>query len=82
MTGPEGSPETRRGARSLEIAACRSACAWAATGGLLDGEELFACAGCGSEWVPSEPWTPIDWTGSVPEAVQRARAARDKRGRG
>jgi len=69
----------RRVSRPLEIAACRSVCAWDATGQELDGEELFACAGCGSEWVPSEPWTPIDWTGQVPDAVQRAR---ERRGRG
>jgi hypothetical protein len=65
--------------RPLEIAACRSVCSWDATGERLDGEALFACAGCGSEWVPSEPWTPIDWTGTVPDAVQRER---ERRGRG
>ncbi len=65
--------------RPLEIAACLSRCSWHATGDRLDGEELFACAGCGSEWVPSEPWTPIDWTGAIPEPVQ---AVRRTRGRG
>jgi hypothetical protein len=70
----------RRMGRPLEIAACRSACAWDTTGEHLDDEPLFACSGCGSEWVPSEPWTPIDWTGRVPEPVQRA--ARERRGRG
>lgn len=62
--------------RDLAISACRSECAWHDTGELLAGERLFACAGCGSEWVPSEPWTPIDWTGSVPTAVQEVRRAR------
>jgi hypothetical protein len=67
----------------LEIAACRSQCSWKETDATLDGERLFACAGCGSEWVASEPWTPIDWTGAVPEAVQAARqAGRRTRGRG
>ena len=47
----------------LEIAACRSECSWQETDATLDGERVFACAGCGSEWVASEPWTPIDWTG-------------------
>jgi hypothetical protein len=70
----------RRMGRPLEIAACRSACAWDATGECLGGEPLFCCAGCGSEWVPSEPWTPIDWTGQVPDPVQRA--VRERRGRG
>jgi len=62
--------------RPLEIAACRSLCNWTDTGASLEGERLFACAGCGSEWVASEPWTPIDWTGAVPEAVQLARRRR------
>ncbi len=59
--------------RPLEIAACRSLCRWAPTDSLLEGERLFACDGCGSEWVASEPWTPIDRTGSVPDAVQSER---------
>ena len=62
----------------LEIAACRRLCSWAETGRLRDGERLFACSGCGSEWVASEPWTPIDHTGVIPPAVQAER----RRGRG
>jgi hypothetical protein len=62
----------------LEISACRKLCSWHATGALLDSEPLFACEGCGSEWVASEPWTPIDHTGVVPAAVQAER----RRGRG
>ena len=65
--------------RPLEIAGCRQLCSWAATEESLGGEPVFACAGCGSEWVASEPWTPIDATGSVPDAVQ---ALRRTRGRG
>ena len=64
----------------LEIAACRSLCSWDVTGEMLGEEPLFVCNGCGSEWVPSEPWTPIDHEGSVPEAVQEAVTRR--RGRG
>jgi hypothetical protein len=64
--------------RPLEIAGCRSLCSWQATPGTLGGERLFACAGCGSEWVASEPWTPIDWTGQVPDAVQEARRTRGR----
>lgn len=63
---------------ALEIAACRRLCSWSRTGGLLDDEPVFRCAGCGSEWVPSEPWTPVDHTGVVPEPVQAER----RRGRG
>jgi hypothetical protein len=76
--------------RRLEIGACRSVCAWSAVtdtppaqpGAEAPVEPLFRCAGCGSEWLPSEPWTPIDWTGQVPEAVQRARTDRRARGAG
>ncbi|WP_223164091.1 hypothetical protein [Nocardioides mesophilus] len=62
--------------RPLQISGCRSECSWSATGSHLDDEPLFACAGCGSEWVPSEPWTPVDWTGTVPETVRAARHLR------
>ena len=65
--------------RPLEIRACRAECAWAARDEMLDGLPLFACTGCGSEWVASEPWTPADRDGVVPEAVQRERG---RRGRG
>ena len=64
--------------RPLEIAGCRSLCSWSATGEQLGGEPLFACAGCGSEWVVSEPWTPVDRTGQVPDAVQEARRTRGR----
>jgi hypothetical protein len=58
--------------RPLEIAACRSVCSWLRTGARLDDEPLFECVGCGSEWVPSEPWTPVDYTGAVPAPVAEA----------
>lgn len=60
--------------RSLEISACRSSCSWDRTGEALDREALFRCAGCGSEWVASELWTPMDHTGHIPDAVQRERS--------
>ena len=78
QSGP-GAPYPGRVSRPLEIAACRRLCSWDATGEDLDGRPLFACAGCGSEWVATEQWTPVDWTGVVPEPVQ---AARRGRGRG
>jgi len=66
--------------RPLEIGGCRAECGWHETGERLAGEPVFACAGCGSEWVPSEPWTPVDYTGVVPapvaEAVTEARRTR------
>jgi hypothetical protein len=61
--------------RPLHVSACLRLCAWDATDEHLDGEPLFACSGCGSEWVPSQEWTPIDWQGEVPEAVQAVRRA-------
>jgi hypothetical protein len=59
----------------LVIAGCRSECVWDATGDVLAGERLFACAGCGSEWVRTQDWTPMDWHGEVPEAVLAERRA-------
>jgi hypothetical protein len=64
--------------RALRISGCRALCGWTDTGRLLDEERLFACTGCGSEWVVSEPWTPIDWTGEVPAPVQEARRIRGR----
>lgn len=63
----------------LRISACRRLCSWGTTERSLDGEPLFACSGCGSEWVASEPWTPVDHTGVVPVPVQEERR---RRGRG
>jgi hypothetical protein len=60
----------------LRVSACRRLCRWSATRGRLGGEQVFACAGCGSQWVASEPWTPIDHTGVVPEPVQEERRRR------
>ncbi|MGI8718498.1 MAG: hypothetical protein ACR2JN_11780, partial [Lapillicoccus sp.] len=57
---------------------CRSECAWSASGGTLGGERLFACAGCGSEWVAGQAWTPVDWQGGIPDAVRAERAERGR----
>jgi hypothetical protein len=65
--------------RPLLIASCRALCSWHGTGEQLDGEQLFACAGCGSEWVVSQSWTPVDHTGIVPPQVAETRR---RRGRG
>ncbi len=63
--------------RPLAIAGCLNECAWSATGDRLGDDPLFACAACGSEWVRSEKWTPIDWLGEVPETVVAERARPD-----
>jgi hypothetical protein len=56
-------PETRG---VLAISPCRSLCDWAVVA-----DELFRCAGCGSEWLPSEKWTPRQADGEVPPAVRQ-----------
>jgi hypothetical protein len=63
----------------LAIHPCQSLCGWSATGEQRDSFDVFACAGCGSEWVASESWTPADHTGAVPVAVaeERRRLASD-----
>lgn len=55
-------PQTRG---VLAISPCRSLCAWSRTDG-----QLFRCAGCGSEWLPTERWTPREADGTVPTAVR------------
>ncbi len=57
---------------------CRQLCAWSRTERTNGALPVFACAGCGSEWVRSEAWTPRQHDGSVPadvtaEAAQRGR---------
>ncbi|HEV7207202.1 MAG TPA: hypothetical protein VGN54_00520 [Mycobacteriales bacterium] len=54
--------------------ACQSSCAWAPTDEIRDGMSVFRCAGCASEWVRTEVWTPSDADGSVPAAVAAERA--------
>jgi hypothetical protein len=50
---------------------CRTLCAWRPSAAAVD--DLFVCAGCGSQWMPSEPWTPIDADGHIPAPVRAAR---------
>lgn len=72
-SGPgDDDPVTDR-PRDLVISPCQSACSWSETGEQLAGERLFACAACGGEWVSSQPWTPVDWQGDVPDAVRGER---------
>jgi hypothetical protein len=68
---------------TLAIHPCRQLCAWSATDEHRDGFLVFACAGCGSEWVAGERWTPADHTGAVPDAVleERRRLANDEAAR-
>ncbi|UZJ25710.1 hypothetical protein RHODO2019_04455 [Rhodococcus antarcticus] len=56
----------------LVVNPCRSLCSWRRS---RAGGELFACAGCGSQWEPGQGWTPVDADGVVPDAVRAARRA-------
>jgi hypothetical protein len=51
---------------------CRKECRWRPSRGFVAGERLFACQSCGSQWVASQPWTPIDADGTRDPAVDAA----------
>ncbi|HJC30460.1 MAG TPA: hypothetical protein H9759_13870 [Candidatus Dietzia intestinipullorum] len=53
----------------LRIRSCRDLCSWHRTPVERRGEPMFACRGCGSQWVPSEHWTPRESSGGIPPAV-------------
>ncbi|RRD48605.1 hypothetical protein [Arachnia propionica] len=55
---------------------CRSRCDWRPTSRELEGEPVFECSGCTSEWVPSEPWTPMNADGTIRPEVEAARQRR------
>ncbi len=58
----------------LVIAPCRSLCDWDAVPSPYDGQRLFACRGCGSQWDRSQVWTPMQADGTVPEQVRVERS--------
>jgi hypothetical protein len=64
--------------RSLVISPCQNQCEWDVSDEILNHEQLFACSACGSEWIASEPWTPVDADGVVPALVQEARRTRGR----
>lgn len=51
----------------LAISPCLTLCDWARVDGAL-----LRCGGCGSEWLPTERWTPRQADGTVPPAVLEA----------
>jgi len=55
---------------------CRSLCCWAITDVEHERQPLFACAGCGSQWVRSEPWAPRQLDGTWPDGVRGELAKR------
>ena len=63
---------------SLAVHPCRSLCTWAATGDRHEAQALFACAGCGSQWVAGEPWAPRQLDGSWPPGVREALLSTDR----
>lgn len=60
----------------LAVHPCKSLCSWRSTPARLDELPVLACQGCGSQWVRSEPWTPIDHTGRIPDVVRTELAQR------
>lgn len=56
---------------SLAQNPCRSLCDWSPTGETRDDDLVFACAGCHSEWVRTEGWTPRNLDGSIAGEVTR-----------
>ncbi|MDQ3485744.1 MAG: hypothetical protein M3445_10115 [Actinomycetota bacterium] len=81
MTQPSSDPLRQSSTpRDADQWPCRSICVWAVTGEVWydgtgrPGLRVFACRGCRSEWVRTEPWTPMDKSGQVPAAVAAERA--------
>ena len=55
---------------ALAVSPCQTLCDWRRTRASQDGMPLFACTGCGSQWVRTEPWSPRQADGSWPEGVR------------
>jgi hypothetical protein len=85
-TGPMSEPLP--GTRVLAAEPCQSVCVWTRTeeslavGAAGDPAAVFVCTGCGSEWLRSELWTPIDADGHVPPEITAELARRETRGNG
>lgn len=58
---------------SLRQNPCQGRCNWRPAGEVRDGGRLFNCTGCGSEWLRSEPWTPMNADGTINPQVQAER---------
>lgn len=63
-----------RSVRPIAVWPCQSICRWNPTGEVwLDAASaalrVFRCEGCGSEWVRTEAWTPVDVDGHIPPSV-------------
>ncbi|MGA4507886.1 hypothetical protein ACQB6R_02500 [Propionibacteriaceae bacterium G1746] len=62
-------------ARELASGDCRGECNWTGTNDQIDDLQVFACGACGSEWIPTESWTPRNADGEIDPGVAAARAA-------
>lgn len=49
---------------------CQSKCDWMPTGEEIDGDLVFACSGCTSQWTRQQGWTPRNLDGSIAIEVQ------------
>lgn len=68
---PDPRPRARQTVRmSLVIAPCRQLCEWSPTRATRPAGRLYACTGCGSQWLPGEPWTPRQADGSWPPGLR------------
>ena len=54
---------------------CQGKCDWHATSASYEGQPLFRCTGCQSEWTSAERWTPRNADGEVSAEVLAARGS-------
>ncbi|MCW2665533.1 MAG: hypothetical protein JWN57_495 [Frankiales bacterium] len=54
----------------LTVSPCQTLCDWRRTRACREGLPLFACTGCGSQWVRTQPWSPRQADGSWPDGVR------------
>jgi hypothetical protein len=57
----------------LATNACNEKCDWQPTDAVRDNRTLFVCAGCASEWISTERWTPQQADGTMSAAVTAER---------
>jgi hypothetical protein len=58
----------------LAVQPCRAVCEWRPAGRSVGPHPLHECRGCGSQWLATEGWTPVDADGTVPPTVLASRA--------
>ena len=72
----------RQAGEVLRVSPCRQLCDWGPTKApddqLPGALPLFACSGCGSQWVRTQPWAPRQADGSWPPGVREQLEQRDQ----